>query len=60
MQKASAAPQVVEKLAAHPGSNVRAVASDAAGTLFITGSFDKSVKMYTGAAGGSAPGEGPH
>lgn len=42
--------QVVEKVVAHPGSNVRALASNAAGTQLITGSFDKSVKVFTSVA----------
>jgi len=41
--------KVVEKLAAHPGSNVRALDSSAAGTRLITGSFDKTIRVYTSA-----------
>ncbi len=42
--------QVVEKVVAHPGSNVRALASNAAGTQMITGSFDKTVKVFSSVA----------
>lgn len=38
--------QVVSKLAAHPGSNVRTMASDTAHGRLYTGSFDKTVKVY--------------
>lgn len=38
--------KVVEKLEAHPGSNVRALVSSAAGDRLLTGSFDKSMCIY--------------
>ena len=41
---------MVEKLVAHPGSNVRTLASNAAGTQLITGSFDRTVKVFTSVA----------
>lgn len=42
----TASGKVVTKLAAHPGSNVRTMASDEAHGKLYTGSFDKTVKVY--------------
>jgi hypothetical protein len=40
------AAQVVSKLAAHPGSNVRTMVADEAHGKLYTGSFDKSVRVF--------------
>jgi len=39
--------QVVDKLKAHPGSNVRAMATDVQSNRVFTGSFDKTVKAFS-------------
>lgn len=44
--KADIAAQVVSKLAAHPGSNVRTMVADEAHGKLYTGSFDKSVRVF--------------
>lgn len=38
--------QVVDKLKAHPGSNVRTMAIDVQSSRLLTGSFDKAIKIF--------------
>lgn len=40
--------QVVAKIAAHPGSNVRAMANHLQQNFLISGSFDRTVKLFGG------------